>query len=586
MTVRGHVFRVGTLNGRQVAVGRSGTGKVNAAIVATLLDQPLRSGRVVLLGHRRRDRSHAASRRRGDRRRRRAARHRHVTAAGIERRGLRNPVTGELDPILLPAPDALLAAARAAAAGLTLPPAGRRRWTRAEDHRRRHRHRRHVHIGCRQARRAARQPRRRRRRNGRRGRRPGVPHVRRAVPGDQEHHRPGRRPGDRTTTSCSAPPPARTPRPWSPPRSRGCRKPAGPSAELLAAQDVAIRRLVERHDPFGAVPRPDDVGGGLAHVRAPLAVGEQLDRRGRPSPARDRGAQRNPVTPSSMISGRPPTREATTGTSQAIASSAARPKLSCADGSRKRSRGRQPRHQVLLLAHELDVRRQAVRRDAALDVGTHRPVADQHEPRADAVAGCGGRRRRPASTRLTGRKFETCMTSASRRPAGQQPGPQRRIEPAPILAAVEEIRDDADRDAHAERRRWCRRAGSRDTAVTPCDCSIENATTRAYDGSLPTSVMSVPCSVVTVRGGGDRRRRGEDLIGQVGGRRVRHRVVGVHDVELVLLGDAHDGVGERQQVLRLAKQRIRRHARPARTTGPATPSRHRNGGSLLIRCTP
>ncbi len=40
-----------------------------------------------------------------------------------------------------------------------------------------------------------------------------------------------------------------------------------------------------------------------------------------------------------------------------------------------------------------------------------------------------------------------------------------------------------------------------ETAVTPCDCSIENATTRAYDGSLPTSVMSVPCSVVNMRGG-------------------------------------------------------------------------------------
>src|SRR5688572_5623015 len=35
--VRGYVFRVGTLNGRQVVVGRSGTGKVNAAIAATVL---------------------------------------------------------------------------------------------------------------------------------------------------------------------------------------------------------------------------------------------------------------------------------------------------------------------------------------------------------------------------------------------------------------------------------------------------------------------------------------------------------------------------------------------------------------------
>jgi len=64
--VRGYVFRVGTLNGRQVVVGRSGTGKVNAAIVATVLighfnpsallfsgtagalDQALRPGDVVI----------------------------------------------------------------------------------------------------------------------------------------------------------------------------------------------------------------------------------------------------------------------------------------------------------------------------------------------------------------------------------------------------------------------------------------------------------------------------------------------------------------------------------------------------------
>src|SRR4029434_5877949 len=35
--VQGYVFREGTLNGRHVVVGRSGSGKVNAAIVATLL---------------------------------------------------------------------------------------------------------------------------------------------------------------------------------------------------------------------------------------------------------------------------------------------------------------------------------------------------------------------------------------------------------------------------------------------------------------------------------------------------------------------------------------------------------------------
>ena len=37
VTVRGYVFRVGTLDGHQVVVGRSGAGKVNAAIITTLL---------------------------------------------------------------------------------------------------------------------------------------------------------------------------------------------------------------------------------------------------------------------------------------------------------------------------------------------------------------------------------------------------------------------------------------------------------------------------------------------------------------------------------------------------------------------
>ena len=53
-------------------------------------------------------------------------------------------------------------------------------------------------------------------------------------------------------------------------------------------------------------------------------------------PSRSSGSCRKPVTPCSMTSGRPPTFDATTGTSHAIASSAARPKLSCSDGKRTR----------------------------------------------------------------------------------------------------------------------------------------------------------------------------------------------------------------------------------------------------------
>lgn len=121
VSVRGYVFRVGTLGGRQVVVGRSGAGKVNAAIIATLLisqfnpsailfsgtagaiDPALRQGDVVIgatVAH------HDAGLQ---------------TADGIRRRGMRNTVTGELDPILVPAPEVLLSVARRSAQALQLP---------------------------------------------------------------------------------------------------------------------------------------------------------------------------------------------------------------------------------------------------------------------------------------------------------------------------------------------------------------------------------------------------------------------------------------------------------------------------------
>ena len=121
INVRGYVFRVGTLNGRQVVVGRSGAGKVNAAIIATLLihqfnpsaivftgtagaiDPALRQGDVVIgatVAH------HDAGLQASD---------------GIRRRGMRNAVTGDLDPLLVPAPESLLSLARQSARALQLP---------------------------------------------------------------------------------------------------------------------------------------------------------------------------------------------------------------------------------------------------------------------------------------------------------------------------------------------------------------------------------------------------------------------------------------------------------------------------------
>jgi len=121
VTVKGYVFRLGMLNGRQVVVGRSGVGKVSAAIVTTLLinqfspsailfsgtagaiDPSLRQGDVVIgisVAH------HDAGMQ---------------TADGIRRQGNRNPLTGIFDPLLVPAPEPLLALARQAAQTLRLP---------------------------------------------------------------------------------------------------------------------------------------------------------------------------------------------------------------------------------------------------------------------------------------------------------------------------------------------------------------------------------------------------------------------------------------------------------------------------------
>lgn len=121
VVVQGYVFRLGTLNGRQVVVGRSGAGKVNAAIIATLLigkfnpsailfsgtagavDPTLHPGDVVIGGS--------------------VAQHDVglQMADGIRRRGMRNAVTGDLDPLLVPAPETLLVVARRSAQGLRLP---------------------------------------------------------------------------------------------------------------------------------------------------------------------------------------------------------------------------------------------------------------------------------------------------------------------------------------------------------------------------------------------------------------------------------------------------------------------------------
>ncbi|MBM4043063.1 MAG: 5'-methylthioadenosine/adenosylhomocysteine nucleosidase [Planctomycetes bacterium] len=109
--IEGIPFWTGRLRGRRVAIARSGVGKVNAALTATLLHVHFRPAEVVFSG--------IAGAVNPDLKpgdlviAERTAQHDYgtVTAKGLERKGARSPVTGERNPIFFPADPRLLKAA-------------------------------------------------------------------------------------------------------------------------------------------------------------------------------------------------------------------------------------------------------------------------------------------------------------------------------------------------------------------------------------------------------------------------------------------------------------------------------------------
>ena len=127
------VVTIGELGGHRVGVGRSGIGKVNAAMAASILiehfhpvamvfsgtagavDPSLEPGDVVIGV---RVAQHDIGR---------------ITNEGLVRRPTRDSVSGEPNPMFFDAPEALLAAARHAASELVLP-AVQRNGTRAQPH--------------------------------------------------------------------------------------------------------------------------------------------------------------------------------------------------------------------------------------------------------------------------------------------------------------------------------------------------------------------------------------------------------------------------------------------------------------------
>ena len=120
-TVQGIVFRTGTLNGRSVVVGRSGVGKVYAAVATTVLIAHFKPSTILFSGT---AGAVDPALGLGDVVVGTAVAHHdfgQYTQGGLVRRGPRNAVTDQLDPVLLPAPSALVAVAKEAIAHVKLP---------------------------------------------------------------------------------------------------------------------------------------------------------------------------------------------------------------------------------------------------------------------------------------------------------------------------------------------------------------------------------------------------------------------------------------------------------------------------------
>jgi len=84
-----------------------------------------------------------------------------------------------------------------------------------------------------------------------------------------------------------------------------------------------------------------------------------------------------------------------------------------------------------------------------------------------------------------------------------------------------------------------------ETVVTESDWLIAKRVMLCSEGSLPTSVMSVPCSVVMTL-----------MLPQVRADRVRNGVVYVQQVEVEVSGDLGHLGGQRQRVRRVLEQRV------------------------------
>ena len=213
-----------------------------------------------------------------------------------------------------------------------------------------------------------------------------------------------------------------------------------------------------------------------------------------------------------------------------------------------------------------------------------RAVADEQQPGRDP-------RRDPREhfhdgrrTRFTGRKFDMWMTSFSQ-PRRTIPRAQRRLGRRWYTSQSRKFGMTVIglRTASVAVRILARRLS--DTAVTPSD-SLDRERHRLRVRLIAADERDVGA----VQRRDDPRHAGriagrrQDLLGEVRRRRVRHRVVRMDDVEPDSRATCTIRRREREHVLRLAEQRIRRRVDPVKRQ-PRLILPSRNGVSVLSTCT-
>ncbi len=271
-------------------------------------------------------------------------------------------------------------------------------------------------------------------------------------------------------------------------------------------------------------------------------------------PSTSSGAWRNPVTPCSTTSGSPPTRDA-------IDRNAARHRLERREaeallGGRQEEQVRdgQERRDRILLAERVHAIRDAELPRQIECVAQVRPVADEQEPRRHQ----GGDAREDIDHRPhalhrpeIGDVHDELLAAwrAMALPQLGLRGPQ-------VDGAVEEIGDDRDFavDLQDPVRVGAEALRHRRHAVRVLD--------RERDRLRIGPIAADERDIGAVERRHDlrhlARRLEQDLFREIRRGGVRHRIVRVHDVELILARDLDDACRDREEILRLAEERVGR----------------------------